>query len=338
MGHVAWTQGKLSSHAVQPGRTAGGEISLTNRLTRLFRKLARDLALRTPGLRGLAAELSVARQAARFVPPGHFYSPIPALEDVERDAARLFDLWPAELPGIDLNENGQVALLSQLSSYYPELPFSDHGARRHRFSFDNPMYSGSDAVCLYAMLRHVRPRRVIEVGSGHSSCLILDTNELFLDNQVACTFIDPFPQRLLSLLRPEDHARIEIVTRPVQTVEIERFRQLEANDVLFIDSSHVAKIGSDVNHFFANVLPVLRPGVYVHFDDIYYPFEYPRQWVNEGRFWNEAYLLRAFLTFNSAFKVTLFDTFLRRFHRVSFAQMPLCLSHPGSSIWLQRVE
>jgi hypothetical protein len=188
------------------------------------------------------------------------------------------------------------------------------------------------------MIRYARPRRIIEVGSGYSSCVTLDTNELFFDNRIVCTFVEPYPQRLHMLLRQGDLEHIEILDLSVQRVPLDRFRALEANDILFIDSTHVAKIGSDVNYVFAEILPALRPGVYVHFHDIFYPFEYPKEWIYEGRAWNEAYLLRGFLAFNSAYEIILFNTFLERFHRERFVRrMPLCLKNEGASIWLRRV-
>jgi len=86
------------------------------------------------------------------------------------------------------------------------------------------------------------------------------------------------------------------------------------------------------------VLPSLRLGVLVHVHDIFYPFEYPRAWIDEGRCWNEAYLLRAFLQFNQGFEVVLMNTFMQHFQRGWFEQhMPLCLRNPGGSIWLRRV-
>ena len=178
---------------------------------------------------------------------------------------------------------------------------------------------------------------MIEVGSGYSSCVTLDTNALHFQNQIARTFIEPYPDLLHSLLQPGDRARIEIIDRGLQDVALSRFHALEANDILFIDSTHVAKTGSDVNYIFAEILPTLRPGVYIHFHDIFYPFEYPKAWVFEGRAWTEAYLLRAFLTCNREFEIVLFNTFLERFHRPYFLQhMPLCLLNEGGSIWLRR--
>jgi hypothetical protein len=160
---------------------------------------------------------------------------------------------------------------------------------------------------------------------------------MLFGGNIACTFIEPYPKLLHTLVRESDFERIEILETRIQDTPLERFRALEPNDILFIDSTHVAKVGSDVNYIFSDILPILRPGVYVHFHDIFYPFEYPKEWIYEGRAWNEAYLLRAFLAFNGAYEIVLFNTFLERFHRERFARMmPLCLKNEGGSIWLRR--
>ena len=105
----------------------------------------------------------------------------------------------------------------------------------------------------------------------------------------------------------------------------------------FVDSTHVGKIGSDVNYLFNEILPSLQPGVVVHVHDIFYPFEYPRYWIEEGRAWNEAYMLRCFLQYNSAFNILLWNHFLAQFHSAYFQEhMPLCLANTGASIWLRR--
>ncbi len=306
-------------------------------LRRRIRGFARRLALKIPAVRARADELARARHAARFVGPGHFYSPIPSDADIARYAAPLAAARPRTLPGIDLNEAGQLALLEEIAGYYPELPFPALPTPGHRYYFENGAYSYSDAICLYGMMRHARPRRIIEVGSGFSSCAMLDVNDRCFGSEIRCTFVDPYPERLLSLITPDDRARIEILQLSVQTVPLDRFGALEANDILFIDSTHVAKLGSDVCHLFGQVLPILQPGVYVHIHDIFYPFEYPPEWFAVGRAWNETYFLRAFLTFNTAYRIVLFNTFLEAFHRDVFeARLPLCLKNEGGSVWLQR--
>jgi len=277
------------------------------------------------------------RRAFSFVPPGHFYSPLPSLEEVRRDADRLWHV-PRQLPGIDLRESQQLQLLDEFTRYYGEQPFPERRNAERRYYFENSSFSYSDAIVFYCMIRHASPKRIVEIGSGYSSCVALDTAELFFDNRIACVFIDPYVDRLLSLIRPGDRSRVTIIPQRVQDVSLEVFQALEANDVLFIDSTHVAKIGSDVNHIMTRILPTLRVGVYVHFHDVPYPFEYFREWIEEGRAWNEAYMVGAFLSFNSAYEIVFFNTFLERFHRERFAaQMPLCLRNEGGSLWIRRI-
>ena len=123
----------------------------------------------------------------------------------------------------------------------------------------------------------------------------------------------------------------------VQNVPLAAFEELGDNDILFIDSSHVCKAGSDVNFLVFNVLPALAPGVVVHFHDIGWPFEYPLQWIADGRAWNEAYLLRAFLQYNRSFEILVFNSYAYRTFRSFFEKrMPLYLERPGGSLWLRK--
>jgi predicted O-methyltransferase YrrM len=251
-----------------------------------------------------------------------------------------------ELPGIDLNEDGQLVLLEALKQYYPAQPFTSQPQLDRRYRFDNPAFGHCDAIILYCLMRHARPRRIVEVGSGYSSCVFLDTNDLNFGGGIACTFIDPYPELLRSLLRPGDAERVRILQQEVQDIDTAIVQELEAGDMLFIDSSHIAKTGSDTNYEVFELLPRVRAGVYIHFHDVFYPFEYPRNWVYQGRAWNEAYLLRAFLQYNEQFRIVLFNSFLEQFHREKLArEMPLCLQYreqdgirtTAQSIWLQRV-
>src|SRR2546422_333350 len=286
-----------------------------------------------------AAQEECRRELERYrtwAPPGDVLSPIPSIAEVKLRQKEIYAV-PRELPGLDLNEEGQLQLFDKLRDFYPEQPFSARQTEGRRYWFENPAYSYSDAILLYCMMRHLRPRRIIEVGAGYSSCAMLDTNELFFANSIHCTFIEPQPQLLRSLLSNQDLERITIVEKQLQEVDSLPFAELQANDILFIDSSHVAKIDSDVNHIFFRILPLLSNGVYVHFHDIFYPFEYPLDWVYEGRAWNEAYLLRAFLQYNRQFEIQLFNTFIDWFHKEKyFRDLPLVQKNTGGSIWLKR--
>ena len=273
----------------------------------------------------------------RFAPPGHFYSPIP------QAGLELDEHGYATLAGVDLNLAGQLDTIAALAAYYAELPFPEHPADGHRFHFDNPYFTGGDAVVLYGMLRRLEPRRIVEVGSGHSSAAMLDVTDRFaLSPRI--TFIEPYPATLHACLRDTDLERHTLVTSKVQAVGMGVFEALAAGDILFIDSSHVLKAASDVHFLLFDVLPRLAPGVVVHLHDIPWPFEYPQVWLREGRAWNEAYALRAFLQYNDTFEIVCFNAYLACLERERLAAcMPRMLVPPrhattlgNSRLWLRK--
>ncbi|KLD62282.1 hypothetical protein Y882_16395 [Dyella japonica DSM 16301] len=272
-----------------------------------------------------------------YVPNGHYYSPIAPKSEITRDDARIFRGVPDAIPGVDLRLEQQLTLLKELRQYYDDLPFSDHKQEGLRYHYVNPSYSYSDGIFLNAMLRHLRPDRVIEIGSGYTSAMFLDTNERWLGNGLQLTFIEPYPELLYSLLREGDRDGVTVYASRLQDVELSVFDALAAGDILFVDSTHVSRVGSDVNYIFFEILPRLKSGVFIHFHDIFFPFEYPKSWILEGRAWNEIYLLRAFLQFNAWFDLVLFNTLLEhKFPQYFEREMPLCLKNPGGSIWLRK--
>ena len=271
-------------------------------------------------------------------PPGHFYSPIPDIDEVRRREQVVFDRTRPEIPGIDLQWDRQIALLNELAQFYGDLPFDAEPTPHCRYHYNNQTFCQGDAITLYAMLRKLRPQRVVEVGSGFSSAVMLDTAERFVP-ETRFTFIEPYPERLQSLMRPGDAAKARLFSTGVIDVDRAVFDELESGDILFIDSSHVAKAGSDVGYLIFEIVPRLRPGVYVHFHDIFYPFEYPAEWVLRGWSWNEAYLVRAFLQFNPVFQIEFWGSALAQHHRELLAErMPRVLENVGASLWLRRME
>jgi len=274
-----------------------------------------------------------------WVPPGHFYSPIPDLDEVRRDAGRVFRPDRDELPGIDLNVEGQSALFDELVALDDELRFAGAPAERPqgvRYHAQNDSFPLCDAYFLSALLRARRPERVIEVGSGLSSAVLLDTlDQAGIEAQL--TFVEPYPERLLEIALPGDLERHRLLRQRVQDVPLSEFEELRFGDVLFIDSSHVVKTGSDVHHLFLEVLPRLAVGVFVHVHDVPFPLEYDPAVVYEGRAWNEAYFLRAFLAFNDAFEIALHPSaFLAHGEAIGRALPERCRDAMGSSIWLRR--
>lgn len=189
---------------------------------------------------------------------GHFYSPLPDVKWLRRQRRALFDRTATECPGVDLREAQQQEVLDELAVFYDELPFPASPDPLFRYHYENRYFSYGDAVVLYAMLRRLRPQRVVEVGSGFSSAAMLDIDERFLGGKTQFTFIEPHPERLLALLRQQDLHRCSVLQMPVQKVNLATFAALAAGDVLFVDSSHVVKIGNDVRHLLSQVLPRLR--------------------------------------------------------------------------------
>lgn len=242
-----------------------------------------------------------------FVPPGHFYSPITTAQEVEVaiTAARLIET-DHELHGILLDRAAMLELWRSIATLV-----QNEATPLRRYHPDNPHFAATDAFVWSGMLRHLKPRRVIEVGSGWSSASLLDTIDEYFEHKVELTFIEPYPALLKS--RIGAHPEIRIIENGVQSCDLSIFEELESGDVLFIDSTHIMKTGSDVTHELFGVLPRVKSGVYVHFHDVFWPFEYPRTWsLEENRSWNELYALRAFLTENTSWQIVMFNDYLAK--------------------------
>jgi predicted O-methyltransferase YrrM len=275
-----------------------------------------------------------------YVEPGHFYSPITLPELAERHLERLGAPGAIDtLPGVHIDRAAMVALWGELSALMRECPYpSDRVGTPYRYQLENQAYGWGDGLTLYAMIRNFAPKRIIEVGSGWSSACIADTVDLYLDGRCELTFIEPYGDLLRSTLG-DRLAAATLIESPVQDVELRRFESLEANDILFIDSTHVLKTASDVCFELLEVLPRLKPGVIVHFHDIPWPFEYRRDWAVElNRSWNEAYALRAFLIGNADWEVIFFNSYMAELEwNVLLAGCPDFLRDGGGGgIWLRR--
>ena len=263
---------------------------------------------------------------SRF-PAGHYYSPVVAIDDIKRRELEIWkDVDRDGIPGIDLNTKEQLSLMNKLAGFYSEIPFSAEKQRDLRYRFQNDYYSYSDGIILYSMIRQFRPNRIIEIGSGFSSANMLDTNQLFFNSTIDITFIEPHPEeRLIPFLTETDKKHTTIIKSDVQSVLLEIFKSLQAGDILFVDSTHVVKTGSDVNYILFEILPFIKCGVLIHFHDIFYPFEYPRDWVFKGFGWNEAYFLKAFLMNNNKFEIKCFTDYLHNHQNGIFSKMPLAV-------------
>jgi predicted O-methyltransferase YrrM len=292
------------------------------------------LFIESPEFTSLRQRIEEVHAMPEFVPAGHYYSVVPSAEDRAAALAKLPTL--GELPGIQLRPEGQLSLLAELQPFYAACPFTATTNASFRYYFENRSYSYGDGLTLYAMMRRFRPARVIEIGSGYSSALMLDVNDLHFEGKIQFTFIEPYTELLRSLLRPSDLQPV-ILEQKLQSVDPAVVDSLQANDMLFIDSTHVAKLNSDVNRLFFEFLPRLKPGVLIHIHDIFWPFEYPASWTMEKRAWNECYLLHAFLQYNPEFEIVFFSSQMLKLHGDWFTtNVPRFLKNSGGHIWLRR--
>jgi hypothetical protein len=281
------------------------------------------------------------------VTPSHFYFPVPNLKSLkEKD-------WHARRPcsAIPFGLEKQIELLhTQVLPYAAEWTFPEGlTADPYQFHFNNGFFERIDAEIAYAFVRHRKPKRVIEVGAGNTTLLIASALRKNASEGFAAEFIsiEPYPVPPISGGVP---GLTQLIESPVQSVPLELFHTLRENDILFIDSSHVVSMDSDVVHECLSILPQLAPGVLVHFHDIFTPLDYPQKFVTKNLcFWGEQYLLEAFLSFNSSFAVVWSASAMQHFHpevlrrafpdwEESFARMPATLqvfapSLDGRNVW-----
>ena len=207
-----------------------------------------------------------------------------------------------ELPGINFNIDEQLSLLSNFN-YNEELKkFPLKKEQDIEFNYDNDSYESGDAEYLYNMIRHFKPSRIIEIGSGYSTLMARNAikKNQTENPEYTCNHncIEPYEMPWLQKLE------IELVRELVENVDISFFQKLQENDILFIDSSHIIRPQGDVLFEFLEILPNIQSGVLIHVHDIFTPKDYLDNWVfKDHRLWNEQYLLEAFLTSNSDFRI-----------------------------------
>ncbi len=237
------------------------------------------------------------------ITPVHFYQPIPDTRELSNE------LWTtsSDCTGIDFNDELQLDLLEKFSGYkneYDTFPRSS-SITKHQYYTENGYYEWVDGEVLYSVIRHFKPGKIFEIGSGFSTFLsaqaILENKKNSSEYDCELVAFEPFPNNTLKEGFP---GLSKLVPTRIQDVPIDEFMKLKENDILFIDSSHVSKIGSDVQYEYSEILPRLAKGVIVHIHDIFSPSEYPKHWIFEDhKFWNEQYLVQAFLQFNNSFEI-----------------------------------
>jgi predicted O-methyltransferase YrrM len=285
-------------------------------------------------LRREAALRKAARKLGWHLVRADYYSPIV-------DAAALPPTAfsePAPMHGIDLHLDLQLkSMTGDLEPYLSEWnpPLHPPGDQRG-FHLHNPFYAPLDSHLLYALVRHRKPNRIIELGSGYSTLVIRDAAEANARDGTESmhTVIDPHPSYLVANLQGITREKAKAEDLPLET-----FEALESGDFLFLDTTHVVRVGGDVTRLILEVMPALKPGTLVHFHDIFRPFEYPRELYERfNKHWQEQYLLEAFLAYNQNFEVIAANHALARLHREQITQLIPSLKpgmHP-SAFWVQK--
>lgn len=275
---------------------------------------------------------SRARVRTHF-PNGHYHSAV-----VDPEAVREYVNWSANQPiaAIELPLESMAAFYAKHLDMFRATALANEKSPEQRYYLDGAPFPHGDVLTLRAMLLEYRPNHIVEIGSGFSTAAMLDAADQFgLNFRITC--IEPYPARLQSLLRPDDHDRVTLVEKDLQKVPIDLFKTLSAGDILFIDSTHIMKTGSDVHYELFHILPVLRRGVLVHIHDIQYPFEYPPEWIYDRNYsWNEIYAVRAFLMYNKAFSIVFWNSYFRRAKTQWLVEhfRAILNQNPGGSIWL----
>ncbi|MCI9083454.1 MAG: class I SAM-dependent methyltransferase [Lachnospiraceae bacterium] len=267
----------------------------------------------------------------RCFPFNHYESPYCQYRELElfRQQNNL------ELLDLDLNTDVQLHFIPKLTAFANDY-LSAQQKGDLRYKINNGWFGVGDAILLHSMIREYQPQRIFEIGSGFSTCVMLDTKEYWSNcSNVQITCIEPYPDRLFSNIKKDDN--IDIKSLFVQKIDLSEFESLEENDILFIDSSHVTKTGGDIIYEYFNILPRLKSGVLIHIHDILYPFTYPERWILEGRAYNEAYVLRALLMNSSAYEIIYWNDMMSTNHISQLMEHGLRKDVlEGSSLWLRK--
>ena len=286
-------------------------------------------------------------EVMKFAPPGHFYSPIPSVDDYHWvHSSNNLEAHTNSSEGIDFNEEGQLKLLDEISKFHSSLPdFPYNKTSQYNFYYDNDYYSFPDASVFFCLVNYLKPQKIIDVGGGNTTTLMMDCNKhCFKDNPIDITVIEPYPDRMAHLVSHD--STVKKLFMRVQDCDLSLFESLKKDDILFLDTTHVSKLGSDVNYLAFNVFPRLQSGVVIHIHEMFYPFEYPKEFFDTGKCWNELYFWRAFLSHNDKYEILLHNSYLaKKFPELLRSKIPnyfktgrklVNVQNEGSSLWLRK--
>ncbi|HEY9637580.1 MAG TPA: class I SAM-dependent methyltransferase [Coleofasciculaceae cyanobacterium] len=268
----------------------------------------------------------------------HYYEPLPNFAELTQE-----DIFKRRYSkAVEWNLDAQLEWVKRLTTYSSEIQqINNNENSNFKFDFFNNFYLEVDAAVYYALIREIKPTKIIEIGCGYSTQIaglaIAMNQQEGKVGKILC--IEPYPEPQLT----EANLEIQLITEKVETIELKVFEQLEPGDILFIDSTHTVKFGSDVCREILEILPTIASGVWVHFHDIFFPYDYPPKWlIEERRAWNEQYMLEAFLAYNHRFEVVLANHWLSVDYPQEVAKLwPGVLQwknpyHRCGSLWLRK--
>ena len=285
-------------------------------------------------LKSFQSQPEVSERVGFHIYPTTFYSPIPLMEEI--DAAKLAK--PRFLPGVDLRVPEALKLIEELIPFSQELqdiPYEPDG--KSSYWFKNDTFTDFDAAVLYGMLRLIKPKRYIEVGCGFSS--LISSRGLRRNQEEGCaceaTYADPYPR--VDLEGKLAYGRL--IKERVQNLPLSLFSELHAGDVLFIDTSHVLKLQSDVEHELLRILPSLAPGVWIHIHDIYTPYDYKSEWIFRPLRLsaNEQYAVECLLSGGNRYQVEIPLHLLVRENKEAMLRLFARGNDIGQSLWLRKM-
>lgn len=249
------------------------------------------------------------------------------------------------LPAINMNTDEQLSILRQFHYNDELLAIPAHKTDKMEYFYDNGSFLSGDSEYLYNIIRHLKPKNIIEIGSGSSTMMALNaiSKNKAEDSNYTCKMmcVEPYENSWL------EKTESIIIRKKVEDIEKSFFEQLTTNDILFIDSSHMIRPQGDVLFIYLQLLPLIKPGVYIHIHDIFTPKDYLDEWIFKNiRLWNEQYLVEAFMSYNQNFKIIGALNFLRHQHYNEFSsKCPVLKQHiesgverePGS-LWLMKTK
>ncbi|MBW5447675.1 class I SAM-dependent methyltransferase [Cohnella sp. CFH 77786] len=280
--------------------------------------------------------MEMAQNKGLFLLPTHFYAPVPTKIEIQKYNAK------NGAEGIDWNDAVQIDFMERSRESQRDLMDTPVQRRNNvEYYWDNEAFSHTDAAFYYSLIRLLKPKQVLEIGAGNSTKMAVKALQALGKRNLGdtLTVIEPYPSKDLATM--SDQFDLQIRKQTLQDTDLETFQKLQAGDILFFDGTHVSKYGSDVNHFFFQILPALNSGVYVHVHDIFLPEEMPKDWVNDlNLFWNEQYVLHAFLMYNDQFEIVFSSKYAFMKHRTLLDDVfraPLAYrGNGGGSLWMRK--